>query len=145
MRQLFLTICADFIHIVKVKQFLYGSWGFQEVEAPDFQTAQLIGRHQSQEPFLGLISVRGWVVHFLAFRRFVSRVSAMETKLVNIALTTRPTLPFLLFTGTVAVVNGWSCEVWHLTSWYPCGKLNMSVAWILIAVWTTNWVCGTNP
>lgn len=48
-------------------------------------------------------------LHFLAFRRFVSRVSAVETSLVNIALTTRPSLPLLLFTGNMAVVNGtWS-------------------------------------
>ena len=81
--------------IVKVKQFLYGSWGFQEVEAPDLQAALLIGRHQYQELFLGLITVRGWVVPWC----FVSRVSAMETKLVNITLTTRPTLPFFAFYG----------------------------------------------
>jgi hypothetical protein len=92
-------------------------------DLPDFSAVlQLTGQprytHNSslQRTFrdngLAVIELSLPAVHFLAFRRSVSRVSAMETWLVNIALTTRPTLPFLLFTGTMAVVNGtWSCEV----------------------------------
>jgi len=44
---------------------------------------------------LAVIELSLPAVHFLAFRRFVSRVSAMETRLVNIALTTTPSLPLL--------------------------------------------------
>jgi len=60
-----------FLRGVKVKQFHYRPWGFQEVEAPRFQdsrhmkvvrlSALRTGCLYPQEIFLVPISVRGWV------------------------------------------------------------------------------------
>ena len=62
---LFLTFNLS---MVKVKQFLYRPWGFQEVEAHRFQENQQMklvtwapAAFTPQEMFLVLISIRAWV------------------------------------------------------------------------------------